>query len=142
MEACFKNNNLIIEYDNDKHTLFSYWYTSVDMRDEAYRKLLNIYLDSLRNYTPKNIVVNAHNAHFAVPVETQDWINLQVYPLYEKFEIQKLAVIISIDFIAQLSFEQIIDDSSSSHTQIRFFDNEENAISWIETVKDNRKRIA
>ncbi|MBT29245.1 MAG: hypothetical protein CMO01_06245 [Thalassobius sp.] len=129
---------LIITFDNCNGILLTVWNTKVDLPLEEYKDLLYSYIDSINYYKPITMIVDAKNANFAIPVETQDWINEIMTPIYRKYEIEKMAIIMSHDFIAQLSIEQTINDLHLPSIDVKYFDNRDHATVWIH--KDLKKK--
>ncbi len=132
MKTCFDAKHLNIKYEEINDVLISEWKTPSDITDSEYREIFKSYVEVLKEHKPKNVIVNALKAQYAIPVKTQDWVNQQAYPLYAQFKTERMAIIMSTDFIAQLSFEQVVDDAESNDDiKTMFFDNEESALEWM-----------
>ena len=142
MENCYQHKDLIVKFDKERKILFSYWSTNIDMHDDEYKRLFESYLKCIEKYKPEFVFVNAVKAFYAIPIEIQDWINLKTRPLYELYRTRKIAVLMSTDFIAQLSFEQVMDDSKVDSLQVQFFEDEDSAISWLEKSEVLKRRVA
>ena len=131
METIIENRFLKLDFDQETDCLISIWQTINDMRDSDYRKLFLKYYEAVKNLKPSNILVNAFNAQFAISVETQQWINELVFPLYKALKVEKMAIVMSENFIAQLSFEQAAEEVGVPEMQIEYFVSQEKALSWI-----------
>jgi len=132
MEVTYGNGKLVLRFDEEKDILFSYWTLDQYIDDQDYRKLCLVYESQIIKYQPKNLLLNAVNAFYVVPVETQKWLSDKLTPLVEKYKTEKSAVIMSSDFITQLSIEQIVDESENKTTATLYFDDEKKAIEWLE----------
>ncbi|UZR95430.1 hypothetical protein [Chondrinema litorale] len=132
---------LIITFDNCNGILLTIWNTKVDLPLEEYKDLVHSYIDSINYYKPLVILVDARNANFAIPVETQDWLNEITRPLYKRYGIEKMALIMSNDFIAQLSFEQTIQDLQINSIDIKYFESTNDANEWV-YKNINKKQMA
>ena len=127
----FNNNYLKVNFENENDLLVSIWNTPEDMKDKDYRTLISRYCRLLETYKPKRIIIEASNSKFTISLETQSWVINKVFPLYKKYQLTRLAVVMSDDFIAQLSYEQIISEMSMDDLVIDYFVNMQAAKAWI-----------
>jgi len=135
METIIQNKFLKLDFEEATKTLISVWHTFNDMRTSDYENLFLKYVDAVKKFEPTNLLIDAINAQYAISVETQQWINELVYPLYEELKIKKMAIVMSEHFIAQLSFEQAAEEISVSGMEVEYFVNQNKAMQWI-TVED------
>ena len=142
METYYKSEYLTIKFEEEKNTLITHWTTHEYMSDEAYREEWDHYEKSVIKFKPANILVHSTEAKYVIPVETQDWMTARIFPLYESYNTKKVAVIMSKDFIAQLSFEQVVEEKDSQSLQMLFFDDEAKAIEWFETEEGTDEKAA
>ena len=113
------------------------------MSNDAYRAEFAYYEKGIVKYKPSNIIILSTEAKYVIPIETQDWIVATVTPLYEEHKVKKVAVIMSSDFITQLSFEQVVEEiEEEENTKILFFDDEEKATNWLEGKDDSEEKAA
>lgn len=131
MEIKINTRFLSLELDETSNTLISIWETKGDMREDDYKNLFVRYMEAVKQTKPQNIVIDALNARYAISVELQKWINARIYPVYEKLKVRKMAIIMSEDFIAQLSFEQVAEEIELPNFEITYFVSKEKAMAWI-----------
>jgi len=131
MEIKINTRFLSLELDESSNTLVSIWETKADMREEDYRNLFLKYMEAVQQTKPQNIIIDALNARYPISVELQHWINSMIFPVYEKLAIKKMAIIMSEDFIAQLSFEQVAEQIELPGFEISYFVNINKALTWI-----------
>lgn len=142
METYYKSEYLTIKFEEEKNTLITHWTTHEYMSDEAYREECDHYEKSVIKFKPANILVHSTEAKYVIPVETQDWMTARIFPLYESYNTKKVAIIMSKDFIAQLSFEQVVEEKDSQGLQMLFFDEEQKAFEWFENEECSEERAA
>jgi len=142
METFYESKYITIKYEEERNILFTYWTTHELMSDEEYKEEFEIYEKSVIKYKPTSILVHSTEAKYVITVETQEWMMARINPLYETYNTKKVAVIMSKDFIAQLSFEQVVDEVESQSLQMLFFDDEEKGIEWLENKVDNSEKAA
>lgn len=142
METFYESKYLSIEFNQERKVLFSRWTTHEYMSNEEYREEMEKYMESVIKYQPTNILVHSTEAKYVVPVETQDWMTAKLHTLYEEYNTKKVAVIMSTDFIAQLSFEQVVEDVQSQSLQLIFFDNEQKGIEWLLNNENSEEKAA
>ena len=131
MEIKTNTRFLSLELDESSNSLISIWETKGDMREDDYKNLFLIYMEAVKQTKPQHIVIDAINARYAISVELQRWINSKIYPVYEKLKVRKMAIVMSEDFIAQLSFEQVAEEIELPGFEIAYFVNIEKAMTWI-----------
>ena len=141
MEAYIYSEPLIIKYDNYLNTLVAIWNTPIDLPNEEYVELVYSFIDAVNYFKPDHVLIHASNSNYAIPSDVQEWINETVFPLYKKYNTQKLAIIMSTDFFAQLSFESITEDLKNLTFDIKYFESEEDALHWIDQG-NNQKYFA
>ncbi|MEM1135574.1 MAG: hypothetical protein AAGI07_07015 [Bacteroidota bacterium] len=135
MEAYFASKELVLEYNKEHQSLISIWATDNDLNDKTYRTLIKKYIEAIHYFKPVGLMIDALNAKYAVPVETQDWINEQVLPLYEKYQTRYFSIVLSKDFVTQVSLDQIIDDATDPHSEVhlKYFEDRQTACDWLYT---------
>ncbi|MBB6460187.1 STAS/SEC14 domain-containing protein [Flammeovirga kamogawensis] len=108
------------------------WNTPIDMDEELYRSVVLEHLNTTKKYAPTRMLVDTQNAYYNVVPETQDWINQKFVKIVEEIKLEKMAWIVSEDFFAQVSFDQVMDDASeASPFQMKHFTNSQEALEWL-----------
>jgi len=131
METIISHKFLQLDFDEEIDCLLSVWQTSSDMRDSDYQRLFLKYYEAVKKLKPKNLLINAVHAKYAISVEMQNWINNLVFPLYEELEVEKMAIVMSEHFIAQLSFEETAEDIDVRGMEVRYFVGHDKAHTWL-----------
>ncbi|MBD0402791.1 hypothetical protein [Flammeovirga sp. EKP202] len=134
----YKSDFQKIEWDDSSKILKSTWNTPINISEELYRNEIIAYLRVTEEIAPKLILVDAIRAYYNVLPETQDWINEQSVPLNVKIGLEKMAFIVSSDIFSQMSFEKILDKTTSEIDlfKLQYFDDEVNATEWLTNSLD------
>jgi hypothetical protein len=135
METLFQNNYLTIIHQKPANSLYTYWTTDFDMEDVDYRAALLKYLDFVRSTQAENVLIEASKSTYSVPVETQEWINENIYLPAIQMGVKRLAYVVSKDFFTQLSLELIVEDTNKVEYdklfKQRFFTQVSEATAWL-----------
>ncbi|UZR93756.1 STAS/SEC14 domain-containing protein [Chondrinema litorale] len=123
--------NLKVYFEDERSILTTIWNTSEDMHESDYRSLIEKYCDYLDAYQPANVLIDLNNSKFAIAVDTQEWVKTKIAPYYKKHQTRKIAIVVSDDFIAQLSYEQITREFESKELLIEFFTDVDLATTWL-----------
>jgi len=111
---------------------FSIWQTPIMMPLQTYEREIVRFFETIKKNAPQFILMNAQQAKYIVDPPTQHWINENYAPIYIEIHLQKMAMIVSEDLFAQVSFEQALDDIDSKAFSVQYFKNEEEALQWIQ----------
>jgi hypothetical protein len=80
------------------------------------------------------MIVDSSNLFFTFGLEMQDWINQTIFAPALDMGINKGAFVISKDFFAQLSTEQILGEKEGLKYTSKHFDTKEAANRWVLSV--------
>jgi hypothetical protein len=105
------------------------------MEDADYRAALLKYLAFVRSTQVENVLIEASKSTYSVPVETQEWINENIYLPAIQAGVKRLAYVVSDDFFTQLSLELIVEDTDkvvyNDFFKQRFFIQISEATTWL-----------
>ncbi|KXX71971.1 hypothetical protein [Flammeovirga sp. SJP92] len=129
----YKSDFQKIEWDDSSKILKTTWNTPINISEELYRNEVLQYLRVTEEMAPKLLLVDAIRAYYNVRPDTQDWINERSVILNKKIGLQKMAFIVSSDIFSQMSFEKILDKTTSEIDlfKLQYFDDEHNATDWL-----------
>lgn len=144
MLTLLRNEEIQITYDDPKRLFIAKYTTPEDLTRERFLELFEYYYEAVKNYKPEYILIDGRNALYAIPLDLQEKVNEKIGPLYNKIGIKKMAILMSSAFIAQLSFEQVAEETNSEGLQISYFENDEQAYQWFrgEKLKDGLRSIS
>ncbi|OJJ21521.1 hypothetical protein BKI52_13335 [marine bacterium AO1-C] len=125
-------------YDEDLDLYEQYWSTdSEDMEDEDYKEIHTYLGDYLikHSYTPHNFLLDNRENNFSMSPELQEWqaVNVlgRIAATLPHPERLKIAVLVSEDFISQLSIEQAIEENETTDDTTKYFEEEQAAREWL-----------
>jgi len=131
----YKNDFVDISI-NQKQSVINFTWSkktkSEEMSTEIFKEVLLKEVELVEKHEPKFILINTLEFGFPIVPEVQSWIDEAVYPNWANSGVQKIGLIMSKDFIGQLSVEQAIDENSSEEMISSFFETREEALQWFE----------
>ena len=130
MQTLYQDKFVKILYAPDLEQTEHHWSKeSYEMSEEEFKNFQLKNLEIAKQTFPKRLLVNTVDFKFTVTPEIQDWINQDLHPQFERMGMKKIAFLMSTDFYAHFSIEQIFDDCR--FFQVEYFDQEENARLWL-----------
>ena len=105
---------------------------SAHLTDEDFRQELLQQVKMVEQHKPAYLLIDTTHFMFAISPDVQTWIDNEVYPAWAGAGVVKIALLMSSEFIAQLSVEQAIDENTQKNLESNFFESKENALSWFE----------
>lgn len=133
MKKLYESKYIRYELDEERSIFFTYWQaeTSVMTIDEYKSEMLK-QKELTHTYRPKYMYGDTTHFAYTISTKLQEWINHHIFnEIYEEFE--KCAVIVSQDYIAQVSIELAIDENTYTPFVTKYFEEgeEDNAINWL-----------
>ena len=129
----YKDQYRTVNFEADTGFLHQKWFKATkDMTEEEYKKASVSVPQLAGEYGAKKILINAIDSLFPVSPKLQDWVNENTIPQYLRVGIEKVAILLPKEFFAQVSVEQIVDDSITvAQKKIQYFKNESQARKWL-----------
>ncbi|NLR92442.1 hypothetical protein [Flammeovirga agarivorans] len=103
----------LIQLDEENQIIINSWFdidTSM-LTDEEYKNEVMIWIDLFKKYKPTYCITDLQNFNFQISVATQEWSSNFARKELVKSNITKYALIVSQDFLSQVSVENIIENS-------------------------------
>lgn len=111
---------------------------SKNMEDDHYKSFIqhNIYtLDSIEDCNVERYYLDNRENFFTLSPELQSWHANNIafkIPEYSKDPQNiKIALVVSSDFISQLSIEQTMEEDQTMEDTTKYFDSKEEAMEWL-----------
>lgn len=128
-------------YTNTDFVLISYFYelqtlkivwkaASNNMSEEDFKQQIEFEKEAIIKFKPTYILANTVNFFYTISSNLQHWHNDFIFPTFEAEKVEKLAIILSQNFFAQLSIEQLINDANGNFIT-QYFDSESLALDWF-----------
>ncbi len=105
---------------------------SIRMEDGEYRDEIRTIITYVNQHKPQNVIGNMQDMNFTISLETQEWLDANLFAAYTKNGTKKLALVLSKDLFAAVSIEQTMDDHTPSIFETQYFDDIDNAMLWIQ----------
>lgn len=117
--------------DEKSSIMFTYWLSEThEMTEEEYKVEALTQKELMETHKVKYQYADIQSFAFTISLELQEWTNHNVFvDRYEEYE--KTAIIISQDYIAQLSVELTIDENSYVPVNVKYFAEKEKAMNWL-----------
>jgi hypothetical protein len=106
---------------------------SVNLLDVEFMEINEKYLELIEAHKLKSFFIDTRKFYYTIDPEMQAWVGENILSKLPGLGIKRLAFLMSEEFIAQLSIEQTMDNLGES-CQMRYFDDREEAIEWVEKV--------
>lgn len=129
----FQDESIKVIYNADEQAMYAHWSKESEfISDESFRKVNEMYLKFAEQYEITYFLLNTKDFHYSIPVDTQAWVAENILPTLKKKGMQKVAFIVSKEFVAQLSIELTMSENPDI-LNIQYFSNESEAKSWLFT---------
>lgn len=118
---------------DEANEMFEYVFNekTVNMTVKQYVAELTVFINLVKKYKPKRVFGDMVNFMLAIPPDTQEWVNANLFSVYHEIGFKKIAILLSEEFIASLSIQQTMEEDKTHSFQTQFFDNKENAMAWL-----------
>lgn len=128
----FKNKFVSICYDPDSSLLDTVWFDmSEDMEEEDYKSIINKRVEFFDRYKPKRFLSDARHFRYIIKPSLQQWNYENSLKVFGQKGGEKIAIVNSVDFVAQVSIEQTVEQDSVTQTQ--YFDSTAEAVKWLKS---------
>lgn len=131
MKQVHQSEFLTISFDENRQLLKSCWSEqTANASIEQMKAEMLQYAALINQLAPQRILADTSHYLFLVTVEIQDWVAKNFLAATNKKGIKR-AYLNTTDVIAQLSIEQANDEVKDRLYDLRYFDNEHDAMEWL-----------
>ena len=132
MNTLRPNNYAQISYDK-KHQLIQYDHPvqTFNTTPTEYLRELKALIKCSQQYKSQKGLGDLRDFQFIVTSNQQEWIHEHLYPITQQTSFQKHAVLLSAEFMKQLSLKQARNRHSKRGGETRYFANEWEAKQWL-----------
>lgn len=133
MEEIFRTDFFISFFDEKNEVLKNVWTEKTKIANMEMMKELNLLiLEKIKEYKPKRLLIDARDFMFPIVPKLQEWYNKNIPYQYLESGMNSLAMIMSNDFISELSLEQLLEEEAvSTMLKPKYFTTEIEAIKWL-----------
>ncbi len=130
MKILFENEFISVYRDSRENVVKAVWNgTTENMQDAEFKTCIQAIWSGIREYKPKGFVGNAKNFLFSIHPSLQQWYGANIEGVFGNGT-NKIAMVMSNNFIEQLSIEQTIEEDKTTGVLTKYFDDESSAIKW------------
>ena len=130
MELLHQNKYISIYFSSEKRILKAVWTKETQNMEEAdFQESIQHIWKNVRSQKPIGFLGDTRQFNFVVSVNLQTWYGENIQDTFGTGT-NKIAMLVTSEFIAQLSIEQTIEEDKSA-VKTRFFDEEEKAVTWL-----------
>ncbi|WP_338760721.1 hypothetical protein WAF17_14120 [Bernardetia sp. ABR2-2B] len=128
----YQSDYLQIDSSDEQKLLELTWLpTTADMTSEEYKNEHVELLKFMLEQKTEKVLGNIKELGFVVSPEVQEWMNINIFAPAMEVGFDKLAVVMSSEFLAQLSIEQAMEEEVGQQITTKYFDNVKEAKEWI-----------
>ncbi len=128
----FKNIFLQIEYKSEENICIGNWTLKTEQASNVDFKVWNNELVKIiEKYKPSGFLANTLNYRFVISPDLQKWSVSNVFELFAKVGLKKIAMIVTDDLFPQVSLEQFIEEYEGGKIETKYFDKEVDSLKWL-----------
>ncbi len=138
MNAIFQNNYLHISYQPDLSLMrVSYFPATAQMTEEEWKECSMEVLGRIKELRPRFLLSDNQQMFFVITIELQTWFARTILYFTQQgfFNVEKFALVMPEEFIAELAVEQTIEETKTMKTsfalQQKLFINVNEAEKWL-----------
>jgi len=131
MKTIYQDKFVSLYFDETKGVFISKWleasaYITIDEIKSEFKNAVEL----IEQYKPKYYLANNLDQKFGYDVDIQKWVATTILTPCIKVGVNKFAILMPADFIAQLSTEQTVDENTLP-IEIQYFNDEKEAYEWF-----------
>ncbi|OJJ17725.1 hypothetical protein BKI52_28085 [marine bacterium AO1-C] len=132
MERIYESKFQSYTLDQDKSYLQAHWSDESEMMvDQDFKDEMEAELKYVEAYKVTKYLIDTLKFGFVINPALQAWTDKHINKKLDELGLQKLAYIVSQDFISQLSIKQTMNESEKQNYETRFFTSLEEAEAWL-----------
>lgn len=120
-----------IVFNPEQSLLEIVWKNTEELVEEIYKKEILWQLDQILHFLPTKLLLNTQDFTYVIAPLVQEWSNENILSKVLATGVQKIAVLIPSDLLAQISIEQQVEDNPEAEKLIRYFDTYDSAQEWL-----------
>lgn len=135
MTTLLNNRFVKVELDEAQHLLWLEWMPqTADMSEDEYKEILMTLVEFVNRHQVKYWLGDTLNFAYVIVPDLQEWTAVEFNTRLAATNLQKMALIIPKELIANLSVEQTTDDMEATEMgkfTVQYFDNTDKAVQWL-----------
>lgn len=127
----YKSNYTLILLDSENSLMVVRRTLPDYVDDDEYKESVRHWIETYLKYPTEAMVVDLRENKHAASPELQQWLNENLMAPAFKAGLRRVAMLVSKDFFAQLSFEQAMNEDEGKKFVTRYFEDEDDARKWL-----------
>jgi len=133
MTEILKTEAISVLFNEENRGIYAYWALESEKIDENFFKQVNLlYVDYVKNHGATKLLIDAQNFRYPIAPELQEWVGTQIISVLLEAGLNKIAMVVSKEMIAQLSIEQTMEENKAVESFLMYFGSPEEAEKWID----------
>ena len=131
MKTVYKSLFLQLDISENGELIEAKWLaTTKEMVQSKFQEEILNFIEIHNNLKSPNLLIDEQELLFTINPELQKWVS-QTVDQKRTIEIDKVAIILSADFIQQLAAEQMMKEPEMSQFNALFFEDKSDARDWL-----------
>lgn len=123
---------LSADFEQENSMLTTRWKSESEFLNEsAFKEEILGWLEKLKELRPRVLLIDTTKFGFVIIPDIQEWFDKKIFTAYAEIGVKKKAFLMAEDIFIQVSVEQSTDDSKNLDIEFKHFDNEQEAINWL-----------
>lgn len=132
MREIHRTRYFLVNHEADTNIFnYSFFDESSEMTTEEYISELEALIEMVKKYKPQKMFGDMSKFQYSITPTTQKWIVENLFPVYQSVDFEKMAIILSEEFYAQLSIQQTMEEDNTESFETQYFNSEETAREWL-----------
>ena len=131
----YESQFIQLEFDKETGLSLVTWSpNSINMGESIYKTEMMNYLQATLKAKPDRTIIDTRLLNFPISPELQTWTNETFFPPILGIGLTKAAFLVSSELVTQLSIEQTMEEANDSPFITQYFDDIEEAKTWISSL--------
>ena len=132
MKTAYKGDFLVINFDEEKKIIKSFWKeNNSEITEDQIKHEIEKAATIITEYKPSSIITDDRNRTFIYSVEIQQWVGFTLHKASTEAGINKFAILLPEEIVAQVSTEQITEENVKRSYELNMFFDEDEALKWL-----------
>jgi len=131
MLECHKDEWVVFSIDEQKSVLYAIWHDDGTLTAQKYKEQLKIAKAIVQQYKPTKSINDARKFSLSISPALQTWIGENIFQKKGEEIIKKYAFVVANSIFAQISLEQMMEESERTDVS-QYFDDIEAAKLWLD----------
>ena len=101
------------------------------MSSNEYIEELQVFIDLVKKHKPIRVLGDMVDFNFTITPQIQEWLNENLFPVYQEIGFKKIAILLSKGFFQSLSIQQAMQEENANSFQTSYFDDAVKAQEWL-----------